>query len=124
MPGFDAEGWAKIITATFAGMKDLLLGVKEVAMAVGIILGVMYGADNSSKLKAQADKIDAAAVNAAEAKKAVAEANIDRNQHLASLSTKVEAVSSKVEDVKAQVAKVVETSSPVAPPAGETRQVR
>ncbi len=100
---FDADGWAKIIAATFAGIKDLLLGVKDVALAVGVILGVMYGAENSSKLKDQATKLDQAAVKAdsaastaTEVKQALAANTIDRDRRLDVVHADVAAVKAEL----------------------------
>ncbi len=93
---FDADGWAKIITATFAGIKDLMLGVKDVVLAVGVILGVMYGADNASKLKDQSVKLNEAASTATEVKQALAATTIDRDRRLDVVHADVAAVKAEL----------------------------
>jgi len=124
----DADGWAKIITATFSGIKDLLLGLKEVALAVGVILGVMYGADNSSKLKDQGAKLDQAAVKAdtaanvaSEVKHALAVTTIDRDRRLDVVHADVAAVKAEItkdpEDMNtARLAKLRVEEHATAPP--------
>lgn len=54
---FDADGWAKIITAVFTGLKECILAVAAVAT-------IWYQAQNTGKLDAQSAKLDVAAEKA------------------------------------------------------------
>ena len=72
---FDANGWAEIIKAIFAGLKDLILATA----AVGTI---WIQAQNSGKLDIAANKADTAATKTEEVKRALDATTLDRDRRL------------------------------------------
>jgi hypothetical protein len=83
MMTMDADGWSKIISTIFAGLKDLAL--------VGVSLytiQVQYA--NSGKLDVVTEKATAAAVEASEAKETLHASVKERRAEMAALGAKID----------------------------------
>jgi len=93
---FDADGWAKIISTIFSGVKECILAVAAVAT-------IWYQAQNSGKLDAQSIKLDNAAEKASiaadkteEVQKTLAVTTIDRDKQINGMRAEVAAVKAEL----------------------------